>query len=67
MAGTGRQTYAVSAFQLAAGAAFLGAAYDTLFLGHWYLTVRKVRATRSTGTVASQAFNPLLTAGALVP
>jgi hypothetical protein len=42
MAGTGRQTYAVSAFQLAAGAAFLGAAYDALFLGHWYLTVRKV-------------------------
>jgi hypothetical protein len=42
MAVTGRQGYAVSLFQLAAGAAFLGAAYDGLFLGHWYLTDRKL-------------------------
>jgi len=42
MAATGRQGYAVSLFQLAAGAAFLGAAYDGLFLGHWYLTDRKL-------------------------
>jgi hypothetical protein len=42
MAATGRQAYPVSLFQLAAGAAFLGAAYDGLFLGHWYLTDRKL-------------------------
>jgi hypothetical protein len=42
MAATGRQGYAVSLFQLAAGAAFLGAAYDGLFLGHWYLTDRRL-------------------------
>jgi hypothetical protein len=42
MAATGRQGYAVSLFQLVAGAAFLGAAYDGLFLGHWYLTDRKL-------------------------
>jgi hypothetical protein len=42
MAATGRQGYAVSLFQLLAGAAFLGAAYDGLFLGHWYLTDRKL-------------------------
>jgi hypothetical protein len=41
-AGAGRQGYAVSLFQLAAGATFLGAAYDGLFLGHWYLTDRKL-------------------------
>ena len=42
MAATGRQGYLVSLFQLAGGAAFLGAAYDGLFLGHWYLTDRKL-------------------------
>jgi hypothetical protein len=42
MAATGRQAFAVSLFQLVAGAAFLGAAYDGLFLGHWYLTDRKL-------------------------
>jgi len=42
LAATGRQAYPVSLFQLAAGAAFLGAAYDGLFLGHWYLTDRKL-------------------------
>jgi hypothetical protein len=42
MAATGRQAYLVSLFQLTAGAAFLGAAYDGLFLGHWYLTDRKL-------------------------
>ena len=45
MAATGRQGYAVSLFQLLAGAAFLGAAYDGLFLGHWYLTDRKLTRT----------------------
>jgi len=90
MAGTGRQAYALSLFQLLAGAAFLGAAFDGLFLGHWYLTDRKLTRTpieRYTlallvatcveivavatggfsGTASSQAFNPLLTAGALAP
>jgi hypothetical protein len=87
---TGRQSEAIAVFQLLAGAAFLGAAYDALFLGHWYLTDRKL--TRSpinrftlalivatcveivsiasggfAGTASSQAFNPLLTAGALAP
>lgn len=42
MAGTGRQAFGVSLFQLLAGAAFLGAAFDGLFLGHWYLTDRKL-------------------------
>jgi hypothetical protein len=42
MAATGRQTYPVALFQLLAGAAFLGAAFDGLFLGHWYLTDRKL-------------------------
>ena len=42
MAATGRQGSLVSLFQLAAGAAFLGAANDGLFLGHWYLTDRKL-------------------------
>lgn len=90
MAGTGRQAYALSLCQLLAGAAFLGAAFDGLFLGHWYLTDRKLTRTpieRYTlallvatcveivavatggfsGTTSSQAFNPLLTAGALAP
>jgi hypothetical protein len=90
MAGTGRQSFGISLFQLLAGAAFLGAAYDALFLGHWYLTDRKLSRTpinRFTnvliaatcievvaiatggfsGTASSQAFNPLLTAGALAP
>ena len=81
---------AISLFQLLAGAAFLGAAYEALFLGHWYLTDRKLTRTpinRLTnvligatvlegvaiatggfaGTASSQAFNPLLTAGALAP
>jgi hypothetical protein len=42
LAATGRQSLAISLFQLAAGAAFLGAAYSALFLGHWYLTDRKL-------------------------
>lgn len=42
MATTGRQSVAVSGFQLAAGAAFLGGSYSALFLGHWYLTDRKL-------------------------
>ena len=40
MAGTGRQPYGVSLFQLLAGAAFLGSITDGLLLGHWYLTDR---------------------------
>jgi hypothetical protein len=90
MAGTGRLSFADSLFQLVAGAAFLGAAYDALFLGHWYLTDRKLTRTSInrltnvligatvveaiaivsggfSGTASSQAFNPLLTAGALAP
>jgi len=42
MAGAGRQAFVISLFQLVAGAAFIGAAYDGLFLGHWYLTDRKL-------------------------
>jgi hypothetical protein len=42
LASTGRQSFVVSLFQLVAGAAFLGAAYSALFLGHWYLTDRKL-------------------------
>ena len=45
LAPTGRQGTAISLFQLLAGAAFLGAAYDALFLGHWYLTDRKLSRT----------------------
>jgi hypothetical protein len=90
MARTSRQSFAVALFQLAAGSAFLGAVYVGLFLGHWYLTDRKLtrgpiqRITNATllftcleivavatggfsGTTSSQAFNPLLTAGALAP
>jgi len=40
LAGTGRQGYAVSLFQLLAGAAFLGSITNGLLLGHWYLTDR---------------------------
>lgn len=42
MAGAGRQSSALALFQLAAGAALLGAATDGLLLGHWYLTDRKL-------------------------
>jgi hypothetical protein len=42
MAAGGRQALPLSLFQVAAGAAFLGAAFDGLFLGHWYLTDRKL-------------------------
>ena len=42
MCGAGRQSYALSLFQLAAGAALLGAATDGLLLGHWYLTDRRL-------------------------
>jgi hypothetical protein len=40
MAATGRQSFAVSLFQLLAGAAFLGSITTGLLLGHWYLTDR---------------------------
>src|SRR5436853_2691763 len=45
MAPTGRQSFAICLFQLIAGAAFLGSAYSALFLGHWYLTDRKLSRT----------------------
>jgi len=42
MAFTARHAVALGLFQLLAGAAFLGSVYDGLFLGHWYLTDRKL-------------------------
>jgi hypothetical protein len=42
MGGAGRQAYPLALFQLAAGAALLGATTDGLLLGHWYLTDRKL-------------------------
>ena len=42
MGGAGRQSSVLALFQLAAGAALLGAATDGLLLGHWYLTDRKL-------------------------
>jgi hypothetical protein len=60
MGGAGRQAFALALFQLAAGAALLGATTDGLLLGHWYLTDRRLtrrpidRAT--TILIASVAF-----------
>jgi hypothetical protein len=45
MAATGDRALPLSLFQVAAGAAFLGAAFDGLFIGHWYLTDRKLTRT----------------------
>jgi len=45
MAGTARGSVGLAAFQLAAGAAFLGAVMAGLLLGHWYLTDRKLSRT----------------------
>lgn len=45
MAGTAEGSSAVAAFQLLAGAAFLGAVMAGLLLGHWYLTDRKLSRT----------------------
>jgi hypothetical protein len=42
MGGAGRQALALALFQLAAGAALLGATTDGLLLGHWYLTDRRL-------------------------
>ena len=42
MGGAGRQGLPLALFQLAAGAALLGATTDGLLLGHWYLTDRKL-------------------------
>ena len=69
MAATGRQGYAISVFQLLAGAAFLGAAYDGLFLGHWYLTDRRLtrrpigRATVALIVAASVEIAAIVTSG----
>jgi hypothetical protein len=42
MGGAGRQSLGLAVFQLAAGAALLGASTDGLLLGHWYLTDRRL-------------------------
>jgi hypothetical protein len=42
MGGAGRQSLPLALFQLAAGAALLGASTDGLLLGHWYLTDRSL-------------------------
>jgi hypothetical protein len=42
MGGAGRQSLGLAVFQLAAGAALLGASADGLLLGHWYLTDRRL-------------------------
>jgi hypothetical protein len=42
IARTGDASLPVALVQVGAGALFLGAAYDGLFLGHWYLTDRKL-------------------------
>ena len=42
MGGAGRQETWLALFQLAAGAALLGATTDGLLLGHWYLTDRRL-------------------------
>ena len=42
LAATGDGPYALNLFQLVAGAAFLGSVFAGLFLGHWYLTDRKL-------------------------
>lgn len=40
LAGTGEPSLSVSLLQLLAGAAFMGAVWDGLLLGHWYLVDR---------------------------
>jgi hypothetical protein len=45
MSATGRQSTVISLLQLVAGAAFLGSVFDGLFLGHWYLTDRRLTRT----------------------
>lgn len=42
MGDAGRQSLGFAVFQLAAGAALLGASTDGLLLGHWYLTDRRL-------------------------
>ena len=42
MGTAGRQSFGLALFQLAAGAALLGATTDGLLLGHWYLTDRRL-------------------------
>jgi hypothetical protein len=42
LAATGVASLPTALFQVGAGAAFLGAAYAGLFLGHWYLTDRRL-------------------------
>lgn len=45
MAGTAEGAWVVALLQLLAGAAFLGAVFDGLLLGHWYLTDRGLTRT----------------------
>jgi hypothetical protein len=45
MAGTAEGSWVVALLQLLAGAAFLGAVFDGLLLGHWYLTDRGLTRT----------------------
>jgi hypothetical protein len=40
LAGTGEESFGVALLQLMAGAAFMGAVWDGLLLGHWYLVDR---------------------------
>jgi hypothetical protein len=81
MAGTGRQSFALSLFQLLAGAAFLGSITDGLLLGHWYLTDRRLgrgpidRSTNAmlvsvvveAGAIASSGFGGVETSTPLNP
>jgi len=45
LAGLADRDLPMALVQVAAGAFFLGAVYDLLFLGHWYLTDRKLTRT----------------------
>ncbi|MEX0983575.1 MAG: hypothetical protein WD096_00825 [Actinomycetota bacterium] len=42
LAGLADRDLPLAVLQISAGALFLGSAYDLLFLGHWYLTDRKL-------------------------
>jgi hypothetical protein len=57
MGGAGRQATWLALFQLAAGAALLGATTDGLLLGHWYLTDRKLTRGPITRTTTILLFS----------